>query len=125
MRLNESSSHRRPLFIVHGGGGSLLSHSELARNLGDERPIHGIFANGLNGGELPPADMEVLARTYMEQVREVQPHGPYLLAGWSLGGVVAFEMARQLEAIGERVELLALIDSYAPPGQVQPAPEPL
>jgi thioesterase domain-containing protein len=58
-------------------------------------------------------------------VREVQPHGPYLLAGWSLGGVVAYEMARQLEALGERVDLLALIDSYAPLAQVQPSTSPL
>ncbi|NMO13600.1 amino acid adenylation domain-containing protein [Pyxidicoccus fallax] len=125
MRLDGGSSRRRPLFLVHGGGGALLSHSELARNLGDERPIQGIFAPGLNGGELPPASMEALARLYVEQVREVQPHGPYQLAGWSLGGVVAYEMARQLEALGERVGLLALIDSYAPVGQVQPAPAPL
>jgi amino acid adenylation domain-containing protein len=125
MRLDTGTSLRRPLFLVHGGGGALLSHAELARHLGDERPIHGIFAPGLNGGELPPASMETLARLYVEQVREVQPHGPYLLAGWSLGGVVVYEMARQLEALGERVGLLALIDSYAPPGQVQPEPSPL
>ena len=125
MRLDTGTSRRRPLFLVHGGGGSLLSHAELARHLGDERPIHGIFAPGLNGGELPPASMEALARLYVEQVREEQPHGPYLLAGWSLGGVVAYEMARQLEALGEQVGLLALIDSYAHLGQVEPAPPPL
>nr|WP_275899242.1 non-ribosomal peptide synthetase [Pyxidicoccus caerfyrddinensis] len=125
MRLDAGTSRRRPLFLVHGGGGALLSHAELARHLGDERPIHGIFAPGLSGGELPPASMEALARLYVQQVREEQPHGPYLLAGWSLGGVVAYEMARQLEALGEQVGLLALIDSYAHLGQVEPAPPPL
>jgi acyl carrier protein len=65
MRLNTGTSRRPPLFLVHGGGGALLSHAELARHLGDERPIHGIFAPGLNGGELPPASMEALARLYV------------------------------------------------------------
>jgi thioesterase domain-containing protein len=125
VRLDTGTSQRRPLFLLHGGGGALLSHAELARHLGDERPIHGIFASGLNGGELPPDSMEALARLYLEQVREVQPHGPYLLAGWSLGGLVAYEMALQLEALGEQVGLLALIDSLAPDGQVHPVPPPL
>nr|WP_275899245.1 non-ribosomal peptide synthetase [Pyxidicoccus caerfyrddinensis] len=125
VRLDTGTSRRRPLFLIHGGGGALLSHAELARHLGNARPIQGIFAPGLNGGELPPASMEALARLYVEQVREVQPHGPYLLAGWSLGGLVAYEMARQLEALGEQVGLLALIDSHAPSGRAEPVPPPL
>jgi thioesterase domain-containing protein/acyl carrier protein len=119
-RLDSGTSQRRPLFLVHGGGGALLSYAELVRHLGDERPIHGIFAPGLEGGELPPASMEALARLYVEQVREAQPQGPYLLAGWSLGAMVAYEMARQLESLGERVELLVLLDALAPSGQPRP-----
>ncbi|RKH14792.1 amino acid adenylation domain-containing protein [Corallococcus sp. CA053C] len=121
-RLNTGDPRRRPLFLVHGGGGGVLSFSRLVRELGDERPIHGLFAPGLEGGVLPPGSMESLARLYVDQVRDVQPRGPYRLAGWSLGGLVAYEMARQLQALGQEVEWLALLDSTAPSGQQQPEP---
>ncbi|RKH43086.1 non-ribosomal peptide synthetase [Corallococcus llansteffanensis] len=124
-RLDTGDSQRRPLFLVHGGGGGVLSYADLVRHLGNDRPIHGFFAPGLEGGELPPGSMESLARIYVDQMRDVQPHGPYRLAGWSLGGLVAYEMARQLQAQGELVELLALIDSIAPSGQPEPEPPPL
>jgi amino acid adenylation domain-containing protein len=124
-RLDSGTSQRRPLFLVHGGGGALLSYAELVQHFGDEWPIQGLFAPGLEGGELPPASMEALARLYVEQVRDEQPQGPYLLAGWSLGGMVAYEMARQLQSLGEQVELLALIDSHAPSGEAHPVPPPM
>ncbi|RKH74771.1 non-ribosomal peptide synthase/polyketide synthase [Corallococcus aberystwythensis] len=124
-RLNTGDPRRRPLFLVHGGGGGVLSFSRLVRELGNERPIHGLFAPGLEGGVLPPTSMESLARLYVQQVREVQPHGPYRLAGWSMGGRVAYEMARQLQSQGQQVEWLALFDSTAPSGQREPEPPPL
>ncbi|MCY1015585.1 alpha/beta fold hydrolase [Pyxidicoccus sp. MSG2] len=123
MRLDSNGSTRRPLFLIHGGGGGVLGYAELVRHCGAERPVYGLQASGLEGGELPPASVETLATWYLTQVRAVQPHGPYLLGGWSFGGLVAYEMARQLQAAGERVELLALLDTAAP--ALQPPPDSL
>ncbi|MFP2933140.1 alpha/beta fold hydrolase, partial [Pyxidicoccus sp. 3LG] len=125
MRLDTGTSTHRPLFLVHGGGGSVLGYSELVRQLGPDRPVYGLSASGMETGEPPVASIEVLARDYLAQLRTVQPQGPYLLGGWSFGGLVAYEMARLLQAQGETVELLALLDSQAPTGQPRPAPDTL
>ncbi|MCY1015594.1 non-ribosomal peptide synthase/polyketide synthase [Pyxidicoccus sp. MSG2] len=122
VRLDSGTATGRPLFLVHGGGGSVLGYTELVRLLGNHRPIYGLSASGIDGGELSAASIEVLARDYLAQLRAVQPQGPYLLGGWSFGGIVAYEMARLLQQAGEQVELLALLDSLAP--EVQPRPEP-
>ncbi len=111
-----------PVFWVHPVGGNVLCYAELARHLGTERPFHAFQATGLDGREAPLASVEDMARRYVEQVRAVQPEGPYLLGGWSLGGAVAFEMARELRRQGQEVSLLALLDSFAPTGS--PSPEP-
>nr|WP_253903091.1 non-ribosomal peptide synthetase [Corallococcus exiguus] len=124
-RLDTGDSQRRPLFLVHGGGGGVLSYADLVRHLGNERPVYGLFAPGLEDGDLPPNSMESLARLYLEQVRGVQPHGPYRLAGWSFGGLVVYEMARQFQSLGEQVEFLALLDSIAPSGEPDPEPPPM
>jgi thioesterase domain-containing protein/acyl carrier protein len=124
-RLDSGTATGRPLFLVHGGGGSVLGYTELVRQLGSQRPLYGLSASGIDGGELPAASIEVLARDYLAQVRAVQPHGPYLLSGWSFGGLVAYEMARLLQAAGETVELLALLDSQAPDAQPRPEPDAL
>ncbi len=104
----------RPLFLVHPVGGEVLCYVPLARRL--DRPVYGLQAPE----EALP--LEAMADLYLRHVREVQPEGPYTLGGWSMGGVVAFEMARQLEVRGETVEEVVLIDSPAP-GAV--AEEPL
>jgi amino acid adenylation domain-containing protein len=97
-----------PLFIAHGIGGSLLSLIELAAELGPEQPVYGL--------QLPAyidehqADLRILAANYVNQVRAVQPSGPYNLGGHSSGGLVVFEMACQLMEQGETVGLLALLD---------------
>ena len=111
-----------PVFWVHPVGGNVLCYAELARHLGTERPFHALQATGLDGREAPLASVEDMARRYVEQVRAVQPEGPYLLGGWSLGGAVAFEMARELRRQGQEVSLLALLDSFPPTGS--PSPEP-
>ncbi|WP_158625670.1 non-ribosomal peptide synthetase [Corallococcus carmarthensis] len=125
VRLAEGTEGVRPLFLVHGGGGGVLGYSDLVRQLGHDRPVHGLSAPGLEGGVLPPASVEALAHDYLSQVRTVQPRGPYLLGGWSFGGLVALEMARQLQALGERVDLLALMDSTVPMPQPRPQADPL
>jgi thioesterase domain-containing protein len=113
---------RTPTFWVHPVGGNVLCYAEVARHLGPGRPFHALQATGLDGREVPLASVEDMARRYVEQVRSIQPEGPYLLGGWSLGGAVAFEMARELRRQGQEVALLVLLDSFAPSGS--PAREP-
>ncbi|MBV9789120.1 MAG: amino acid adenylation domain-containing protein, partial [Chloroflexi bacterium] len=112
---------QRPLFLIHPIGGTVLCYAELARLLGPDQPVYGLQARGVEPGQLPHRSMEALAAEYLVALREVQPHGPYRLGGWSFGGVVAFEIARQLQEQGETIEVLALIDSGAPmPSQALP-----
>lgn len=102
-----------PIFCVHAVAGDLLTYRALARQLGEERPFYGLQAPGIaSGGH--PGTIEGLATLYIGAIRRVQLAGPYRLAGWSMGGVIAYEMARQLRQAGERVASLALIDSYTP-----------
>jgi thioesterase domain-containing protein len=101
---------QRPLFLVHPVGGNVLGYAELARRLGPEQPVYGLQSQGLDGQQPPLGSIEEMAALYLEALRTVQPQGPYRLGGWSMGAVVAFEMARQLHVRGEAVELLALID---------------
>jgi thioesterase domain-containing protein len=108
---------RPPLFCVHALGGEVLSYYRLARELGRDQPVYGLQAPPLNGqAEAPPATIEEMAVEYLEAVRSLQPTGPYLLAGYSFGGVVAFEMALQLTAARQEVALLALLDQPVSPG---------
>jgi amino acid adenylation domain-containing protein/non-ribosomal peptide synthase protein (TIGR01720 family) len=108
------SGSGRPLFLVHPAGGSVLSYVALTRHLSAEQPVYGLEAVGLEGREEPPTTVEEMARRYLISVRTVQPEGPYLLGGHSSGGIIAFEMARQLVKSGESVGMLALFDSPAP-----------
>jgi FkbM family methyltransferase len=100
----------QPLFLVHPAGGSVLAYLDLARRLGGH-PVHGFQSPGLEKGETPLDTVEGQAACYLEALRAVQPAGPYALAGWSFGGVVAYEMARRLTEAGEEVSLLAVLDT--------------
>jgi amino acid adenylation domain-containing protein len=105
---------KRPLFLVHPAGGHVFSYIHLAQYLGADQPCYGLQARGLEQGQDPHARIEDMAAYYIEALQTVQPAGPYLLGGWSMGGVVAFEMAQQLHAQGQRVALLALLDGRIP-----------
>ncbi|NVJ07525.1 non-ribosomal peptide synthase/polyketide synthase, partial [Myxococcus sp. AM001] len=109
----QSGGSLRPVFCVHPVSGNVLPYLELARRLGPDQPFYAFQAPGLEGERAPLETVEAMAATYVGAMRGVQASGPYRLAGWSLGGVVAFEMARQLEQQGEQVEQLMLIDAYA------------
>lgn len=104
----------RPLFFVHPAGGNVLCFVHLARNLGRDQPFYGLQTPGLDVARMDFRAVEDLAGLYIQAVRQVQPQGPYLLGGYSFGGTVAFEMARQLHAAGESVQRLMLLDSWAP-----------
>ncbi|MFJ2576629.1 amino acid adenylation domain-containing protein [Kitasatospora aureofaciens] len=103
---------RSPLFCVHPAGGLSWSYSALLQHIDAERPIHGLQCRGLSGGQPLPDTIAEMAADYVEQIRKVQPSGPYHLLGWSLGGTVIHEMAVQLRAAGERVALLANLDEF-------------
>ncbi len=105
---------KRPLFLVHPAGGHVFPYVHLARYLGPDQPCYGLQARGLDDGQAPHARIEDMAACYIQALQTVQPTGPYLLGGWSMGGVVAFEMAQQLHAQGQRVALLALLDGRIP-----------
>jgi len=102
------------LFLVHPVGGNVLCYREMASLLGDERPVYGLQSRGLGDGLTPEETIAAMAATYLAAIRRVQPQGPYHLAGWSIGGVIAWEMTQQLSAVGEEVGLLTLIDTMAP-----------
>ncbi len=103
----------RPLFLAHPVGGGVFAYVDLAKRLAPERPVYGLQAVAEGDGR--PATLEDLAAQYLARVREVQAEGPWLLAGWSDGAVIAYEMARQTESPGGAPSLVALLDPPAPP----------
>ncbi len=103
-----AAGEREPLVLVHPVGGNVVCYLELARQLDAGRPVYGLQCGA------PVGDIAAMAAAYLAALRELQPHGPYHLAGWSFGGAVAYEMAQQLRAAGESVAFLGLIDSYTP-----------
>jgi amino acid adenylation domain-containing protein len=114
---------RLPLFCVHPSGGSVMDYHHLARHLGNDQPVFGLEARGLEGGVEPLTDVEEMATHYLAAVRRVRPEGPYALAGHSFGGIVAFEMARQLLEDGQAVALLAMADAWRAPSAGEPTDE--
>jgi amino acid adenylation domain-containing protein len=102
---------RPPLFFIPGGGGSALYLHHLARHLDREQPLLGLQPRGLDGTTPPLTTVEDTAALFLERIRQVQPRGPYHLAGHSFGGKVALELAQRLVRAGERVGLLAILDT--------------
>lgn len=103
-----------PFFLVAGMFGNVLNLRHLAQQIGTDRPFYGLQARGLYGDEPPHEDFASAARDYIAEMRQVQPHGPYLLGGFSGGGLIAWEIARQLQAVGEEVPMLVLLDTPLP-----------
>jgi amino acid adenylation domain-containing protein len=108
-------------FCIHAGGGNVLFYKDLAKHLGSERPFYGIQPKGLDGKQERHFKVEDMADYYIKEMKKVQPHGPYFVAGASFGGLVAYEMAIQLRRQGEALGMLALFDTYAP-GYAKPLP---
>jgi acyl carrier protein len=104
---------KKPLFLVHGLGLNVLLYTTIINHLDPEQPVYGLQAKGLNGTDSPLGTIEEIAAYYISEIRTVNPNGPYALAGFSLGGTIAFEMGRQLAESGETVSFLGLIDSTA------------
>lgn len=110
----QSSGSKPPLFFVHPGGGNVHSYYDLARCLSPERPFYAFQQPGLYKERALLTSIEDMAAYYIEAMMTVQPQGPYFIGGWSFGGLVAFEMARQLLAQDQTVGQILLLDSGAP-----------
>ncbi|MBS0267969.1 MAG: SDR family NAD(P)-dependent oxidoreductase, partial [Proteobacteria bacterium] len=118
--VNITKGGNRPaLFCVHGAGGNVLNFRDISRALPKDQPFYGLQARGIDGTNRPHESIAEMAAAYVDEIRVQQPHGPYLLAGYSGGGVVAFEMARQLTELGEDVPLVVFFDTYHPQMPIQ------
>jgi thioesterase domain-containing protein len=100
------------IFMTHGIGSSVIDLVPIARKMQLSQPIFGMEASGNYVGEEPLDRVEDMAQFFLAALRQMQPHGPYFLIGYSLGGLVTLEMARRLQAEREKVALLAMLDSY-------------
>lgn len=107
-----SGGSESPLFCIHGLGGDVTAFVPLARLLAEQRSVFALQAQGLDQGQQPHDRIEDMAAFYSDEIRETRSHGPYLLAGWSMGGIVALEVAHQLTAAGEPVDVVAMFDTH-------------
>jgi thioesterase domain-containing protein/acyl carrier protein len=107
----KSEGGRPPLFCVHHVGGLSWSYIGLSQHLDMDQPVYGLQARGFDGVSPLAQTIDVMVSDYINQIRRIQPHGPYYLLGWSFGGSIAHSMAAQLEQQGEKVALLALLDT--------------
>ncbi len=106
-----------PFFCVHGVGGNVIGLRELGRRMSPGHPFHGLQSQGLDGTRPCHTSIEDMAAHYLDEIRSVQPNGPYFFGGFSFGGLVAYEMAQQLLTSGGEVGLLVLFDTY--PGNLE------
>jgi thioesterase domain-containing protein/acyl carrier protein len=104
-----------PVFFIHGVGGNVVEILPTARRMTYPGAVIGIQARGLTSGEAPHTRVEVMAKEYLQEIKASQPEGPYLLCGYSLGGIVAFEIARRLSESGEEVGFVGLLDTLGSP----------
>ncbi len=111
-----------PVFMIHPPGGIVVCYRELAGMLPDDQPLVAIRSRGLHGDERLPSTLSEMASDYVRSIRRRQPSGRYFIGGWSLGGVIAFEVARQLAADGADVAGLILLDSTVPERSDSDAP---
>jgi amino acid adenylation domain-containing protein len=110
----QTRGRRPPLFLVHGFGGGVVGYAELARSLGDDQPVYALQAVGVDGRGTPHETVEEMAAHFVEVIRAQQNQGPYYLGGYCFGGIVAYEVARRLEAQQQPVALVAIFEGYAP-----------
>jgi thioesterase domain-containing protein/acyl carrier protein len=109
-----ATGSRTPLFVIHGMDGNVLFLERVARGLSPDQPVYGIQARGMDVVDKPETSAEAMADLYVESIQKVQPHGPYILAGYSLGGMVALEVAHRLAERGETVSRILLFDTRVP-----------
>ncbi|MBZ8179842.1 non-ribosomal peptide synthetase [Oscillatoria salina] len=116
----QPAGDKLPFFCVHAAGGDITAYLNLAQKLDKNRPFYALEQTP-NQLQEKPQSVEETAAYYLEEIRQVQPTGPYFLGGWCYGGVVAFEMAQQLLRQGEKVSLLVIIDAILPQMRIKPS----
>ncbi|MEI7725753.1 MAG: amino acid adenylation domain-containing protein, partial [Bacteroidota bacterium] len=109
----KSGSGRIPLFIIHGGGLNVMLFNTLAQKMASDQTVYGIQAHGLDGKSAPYEHIDDIATHYMREIRSVLPNGPYALAGFSIGGLIAHELCCRFEELGEPVAFLGMFDTEA------------
>jgi amino acid adenylation domain-containing protein len=108
------SEYKLPLFCIHPLGGNLFDYYTLSKKLDPQRPIYGLQPRGIDGKQQPIERIEDMASYFIQVIQTVQPQGPYFILGYSFGGIVAFEIARQLTEQGKKVAFLGLVDIRCP-----------
>lgn len=112
--LLKSGGRLPPLFCLHPIGGDVRCYLEMARHIGDDRPLYAVTARGLDEALAPHASLPEMMADYCSALRRLQPRGPYHLVGWSTGGIYAYELAHQLISAGDTIGLLAMLDTPLP-----------
>ncbi|MGY3053454.1 amino acid adenylation domain-containing protein [Pedobacter sp. UYEF25] len=108
----KATGSKPPIYLVHGGGMNVLVFRSMAQYLDQEQPVYALQALGLNGETVFYYSIEEIAKKYLSEVLLQNPDGPFQLTGYSLGGKIAFEMAKQLRAMGKTVKMLGIFDTY-------------
>jgi thioesterase domain-containing protein/acyl carrier protein len=114
VEMQSGNPAKPPLFCIHAVWGNILFCRSFINYLETDRTVYGLQSKGLDGEHPPCTSIPEMAANYIEEIKSVQPQGPYLLSGFSLGGLIAFEVAQQLQAQGQEIELLALVDPTTP-----------
>lgn len=110
----QPQGHKIPLFCIHPVGGNVLCYRTLAPYLGVDQPVYGLQSRGLDGQEEAINNIQVMASNYIQEIKTIQAQGPYLLAGYSLGGTIAYEIAQQLQQSGQEVAAVIMLDAISP-----------
>jgi len=118
--LLKAGAEQPPIFIAHGIGNTVFNFFHLVQQMRSSHPIYGIQARGVDGVDDALTSIEAMAQFHLDAIKLLQPHGPYLLIGYSLGGLVTLEIAQRLSAVGEKVALLALVDTYPHKSKLTP-----
>ncbi|WP_316736908.1 non-ribosomal peptide synthetase [Pedobacter aquatilis] len=109
----KTKGSKTPIFLIHGGGLNILLFKSISNYFDDDQPVYGLQALGLNHPTDVPQTMNEIAKRYVKEILEVYPNGPYAIAGYSLGGFIAFEIAKELKSLGKEIKLLGVMDTYA------------
>ena len=104
-----------PLYLIHGVGLNIMKLNDLAKKLDSDQPVYGLQGTGVNGKGISLESVEAIAEHYIAAIKKLDPEGPYSFAGHSYGGIIAFEMARQLVKNGKKVDVLIMLDTYLEP----------
>jgi thioesterase domain-containing protein/acyl carrier protein len=110
----KATGEKNPIFCFHGVGGNVLNYLALAPATGEKRPLIGLQSRGMDGLQPMAQSIEEMAKNYIMEIKAVQPQGPYFLAGGSMGGTIALEVAQQLSSQGDKIEKLVMFDTFGP-----------